>query len=455
MTPLAGPGGVRAVLVAGLLAVAVSPCRAGAADGPDSAAVVREGTVLTDDALLERVQRQTFRYFWDYAHPVSGLARERSNRAFDYGDEVVTIGGTGFGVMAIVIGAERGWVTRAAAVERLEKMTAFLQRADRFHGVFPHWLNGETGRVRPFGRDDDGGDVVETAYLFEGLLIARQYFAGTDAAETALRRRIDTMWREVDWTWHVPPGREVLMWNRSPRTGFAVGAGVTGWNEALIAYVLAASSPTHAITTNVYHHGWARSGRMVNGETYDGIRLPLGPPWGGPLFFEHYSFLGLDPRGLRDRYADYGEQAVNHARIQVEYCTRNPKGFRGYGPDCWGLTSCDIPTGYSGHSPTRDTGVIAPTAALSSMPFTPVESMRALRHFHDDLGEKLWTEYGFVDAFDPHTGWVAKSHLAIDQGPIVGMIENHRTGLLWKLFMSCPEVRDGLRRLGFRSPHLR
>lgn len=441
-----------ASLAMALLVLLAAPALAQARVAPDS--TTREAPTLTDDELLEHVQRRTFRYFWDFAHPVSGLVRERSNRAFDYGDEVVTTGGTGFGVMAIVVAAERGWITRAQALDRLLHMTEFLQRADRFHGVFPHWLDGASGRVIPFSEFDDGGDVVETAYLVQGLLIARQYFARPDSAEQALRERINALWREVQWTAHVPPGRQVLMWNRSPRHGFAVGAGVSGWNEALITYVLAASSPTHAITTNVYHLGWARNGDMRNGREYLGIRLPLGPAFGGPMFFEHYSFLGLDPRGLRDRYADYWEQAVNHARIQREYAVRNPKGFRGYGPGAWGLTSCDIPGGYSGHSPTRDTGILAPTAALSSFPFTPEFSMQALRHFHDDRGEQLFGEYGFRDAFDVTTGWVAESYLAIDQGPIIGMIENHRTGLLWKLFMSCPEVRAGLVRLGFRSPHL-
>lgn len=420
-------------------------------NGSDARGVARP--LLTDDALLEKVQRETFRYFWDFAAPGSGLARERSNRT-DYGPEVATIGGTGFGVITIVIASARGWITRAEAIGRLDTLTAFLARADRFHGVYPHWMDGATGRVIPFGEDDDGGDIVETAYLFEGLLTARQYFDRDDPAERALRARIDSLWRDVDWTAHVPPNGRALMWNRSPRTGFSVGAEVAGWNEALITYVLAASSPTHPIDPAIYHQGWARDGKMRNGRSYEGIVLPLGPKYGGPLFFEHFSFVALDPRGLKDRYADYGEQCVNHTRIQRQYCVRNPHRWRGYGPGAWGLTSCDVPGGYDGHSPTEDTGVIAPTAALSSFPYTPEWSMQALRHYHDDLGATLFGDYGFADAFEPATGWVAPSRLAIDQGPIVIMIENHRTGLPWKLFMSCPEVQAGLRRLGFTSPHL-
>lgn len=410
---------------------------------------------LTDEQLLDETQHRTFRYFWDFADPVSGLARERSNGGAEYGEAVVTIGGTGFGVMAIVVATERGWVTRPRAVQRLLRMTSFLARADRFHGVYPHWMNGSTGKVRPFSDLDDGGDVVETAYLFEGLLTARQYFARPDPDEARLRGRIDSLWRAVEWTWHDHGGRRSLWWNWSPKHGFAIDATVAGWNEALITYVLAASSPTHPIDRATYEHGWARDGAMVNGRSYEGIPLPLGPGGGGPLFFEHYSFLGLDPHGLRDRYADYWTQCVNHTRIQEAYARRNPRHFKGYGADCWGMTSSDEPGGYGHHSPTADNGVISPTAALSSFPYTPEASMRALRHFHDDLGAKLWGEFGFRDAFDETRGWVAPSYLAIDQGPIVVMIENHRTGLPWKLFMSCPEVRQGLRRLGFSSPYLK
>ena len=414
------------------------------------------GPRLTDAQLLDDVQRRTFRYFWDFAHPGSGMARDRSNVTRRHGAEVVATGGTGFGVMAILVAAERGFITRAEALERLQRITTFLAGAERHHGVFPHWMDGSTGRTIPFGEGDDGGDVVETAYLFEGLLAARQYFDRSDRGEEALRTRIDSLWRDVDWTWHVRPGTPGLMWNWSPTRGFLVDLPVRGWNEALITYVLAASSPTHPIDPAHYHRGWAREGALRNGHEYYGIRLPLGPPYGGPLFFEHYSFLGLDPRGLVDRYADYWEQVVNHTLVNREHCVRNPNAFKGYGADSWGLTASDVRGGYVGNaSPTVDRGTIAPTAALSSFPYTPEHSMRALRHFHDDMGGALLGEWGFRDAFNETEGWVTASALAIDQGPIIVMIENHRTGLLWRLFMSSPEVRDGLRRLGFASPHLR
>ena len=409
---------------------------------------------LDDDALLDLVQRQTLRYFWDFAHPVSGLARERSNITPRYGHEAVTTGGSGFGVMAIITGVSRGWIDRAEAAERLWTMTKFLEKADAYHGIWPHFLHGETGRTIPFSRKDDGGDLVETSFLLMGLLCARQFFDGTDATETRLRALIDWLWREAEWSWHTQGGRNVLYWHWSPNNGWSMNHEIRGWSECLITYVLAASAPRYAVSPEIYHRGWADGRHFTNGRSYLGTTLPLGPDWGGPLFLSQYSFLGIDPRGLSDRYADYWEQNVAHAEVNRAYCVENPLGFKGYGADCWGLTSCDGPLHYDGHSPTNDRGVIAPTAALGAFPYTPEASMRALQHFYHDLGDRLWSDYGFIDSFSETADWYAPSHLAIDQGPIVVMIENARTGLLWKLFMSCPEVRAGLGRLGFASPHL-
>jgi hypothetical protein len=410
---------------------------------------------LSDSALLDLVQKQTFRYFWDFAHPVSGMARERSNKSFDYGDEVVTTGGTGFGVMAIVVATERGWITREAAVDRLLKMINFLRKADHYHGIFPHWLNGATGKTIPFSRKDDGGDIVETSFLFEGLLTARQYFNRDTPKEEELRNKINWTWREAEWNWYTQDGRNVLYWHWSPNNGWSMNHEIRGYNECLITYVLSASSPTYAIPASVYHHGWANNYYFRNDRTYFGIKLPLGMDYGGPLFFTHYSFLGLDPHGLKDRYADYWEQNRNHTLINREYCVQNPKGFKGYGANAWGLTASDTYNGYDAHSPQNDHGTITPTAALSAFPYTPEYSMQALKHFYYQLGNKIWSEYGFTDAYNETQQWYAASHLAIDQGPVICMIENYRSGLLWKLFMSCPEVQAGLKKLDFTSPHLK
>lgn len=407
---------------------------------------------LSDSALLDLVQKQTFRYFWDFAHPVSNMARERSN-IDDYGHETIAVGGTGFGIMSVIVAVERKWITRDTAAKFLLKMVNFLLKSPTYHGAFPHWLNGETGRTIPFSRKDDGADLVETAYLFEGLLCARQYFNAENNTERDLRNRINWMWNDIEWNWFTK-GEEVLYWHWSPNNGWAMNFPVRGFNECLIMYVLAASCPNerYEIKTSVYHRGWAISDFFKNGKEFYGIKLPLGFDYGGPLFFSHYSFLGLDPRGLKDRYADYWEQNRNHTLINREHCVRNPGKFKGYGESCWGLTASDTYDGYDAHSPTNDKGTITPTAALSAFPYTPEYSMKALRHFYNDLGDKIWSEYGFVDAFNETQNWYAKSHLAIDQGPIVAMIENYRTGLIWRLFMSCPEIKTGLKKLDFQSP---
>jgi len=410
---------------------------------------------LSDTALLELVEKQTFRYFWEFGHPVSGMARERSNEAYEYGNEVVTTGGTGFGVMAMIVAAERKWQPRDSVAGRLLKMVKFLAKADHYHGVFPHWLNGATGKTIPFSRKDDGGDLVETSFLFQGLLCVRQYFNGDNEIERQLRNRITWLWNDVEWDWHTRDGRNVLYWHWSPNNGWSMDFELRGYNEALITYVLAASSPRYSISPEPYHKGWAMSNFFKNGKEFYNLKLPLGFDYGGPLFFTHYSFVGLNPKGLQDRYANYWEQNVNHSLINYRYCVDNPKKFKGYGEDCWGLTASDTYNGYNAHSPTNDFGTITPTAALSSFPYTPEQSMKAVRHFYDDLGDKIWSEYGFVDAFNESQNWYAQSHLAIDQGPIIVMIENYRTGLLWNLFMSVPEVQAGLKKLDFKSPAMK
>ena len=403
---------------------------------------------LSDTALLDLVQKQTFRYFWDFAHPVSGMARERSNVSYGYGDEVVTTGGTGFGIMSIIVATEHQWIKRDTAARHLLKLVLFLEKANAYHGAFPHWMNGATGKTIPFGRKDDGADLVETSYLFEGLLCARQYFNADNAVENELRNRIEWMWNDIEWNWFTN-GQDVLYWHWSPNNGWAMNFPVHGFNECLIMYVLAASAERYPVTAAVYDKGWAQGSFFKNGKTFYGYTLPLGFDYGGPLFFSHYSFLGLNPKGLKDKYADYWLQNKNHTLINHDYCVANPGKFKGYGENCWGLTASDTYNGYDAHSPTNDHGTITPTAALSAFPYTPEYSMKALRHFYDDLGDKIWGKYGFVDAFNETKGWYAKSYLAIDEGPIVVMIENYRSGLLWKLFMSAPEIQKGLNKLGF------
>lgn len=409
-------------------------------------------TRISDSLLLDLVQKQTFKYFWDFGHPVSGMARERNSSG-----DVVTSGGTGFGIMAVLVAANRNFITRQDGLTRLTKITSFLtNNAKRYHGAFPHWLNGATGATIPFSAKDDGADLVETSYLMQGLLTARQYFnSPTNADEIALRKSINDLWNGVEWNWFTKSGAETnLYWHWSPNYNWDMNLPIRGWNEALITYVLAASSNTSAIPKTVYDNSWAQNGKMANGNSYYGIKLPLGPAYGGPLFFSQYSFLGINPHNLTDAYADYWQQNTAHSLINYTYCKTNPKQFVGYSVDSWGLTASDEQNGYSAHEPNNDNGTISPTAALSSMPYTPTESMQALRFFYYKLGDKLWKDQGFVDAFNLTNVWFADSYLAIDQGPIIVMIENQRSQLLWKLFMSCPEVKKGMTNLGFQSPNL-
>ena len=410
---------------------------------------------ISDSQLLDLVQKQTIKYFWDFGHPVSGMARERSNVAYDYGNEVVTTGGTGFGIMALIAGVERKWLPRDTVAKRILKLINFLSKADSYHGVFPHWMNGATGKTIPFSRKDDGADLVETSFLFEGLLCAKQYFNADNKVEKEIRNRIGWLWNDIEWNWFTRDGREVLYWHWSPNNGWAMNFPLRGFNECLITYVLAASGTRYPVGADVYHRGWAQSDFFKNGKTFYGYTLPLGFDYGGPLFFSQYSFLGLDPHGLKDEYADYWQQDYDHTMINHAYCVANPGKFKGYGQDCWGLSACDTYNGYNAYSPTNDSGTIAPTASLSAFPYTPDFSMRSLRHFYEDLGGKIWGEYGFTDAFNQTKSWYAKSYLAIDEGPIVVMIENYRSGLFWKLFMSIPDIQNGLKKLGFKSPYLK
>lgn len=437
---------------------------------------------LTDDQLLDSVQLRTFQYFWEGAEPNSGLARERYHvdNFYPQNDKhVVTTGGSGFGMMAILAGIERGFVTRQEAFQRFKKMVHFLDKADRFHGVWPHWLNGETGKVQPFSKYDNGGDLVETAFLIQGLLTVKQYFLNGNEQERELAENIDRLWKEVEWNWYTRGGENVLYWHWSPNYEWQMNHKITGYNECLITYILAASSPTYPIRPEVYHQGWALNGEIYNQYTTYGHTLKLkhhvDAHKGGPLFWAHYSYLGLDPRGLMANNVDYWQLNVAHTMINRQHCIENPFKYKGYGENCWGLTSSySTPgagdyfagrasqkpdkgnsenTSYAGHSPSEDLGVIAPTAALSSLPYAPDEVMLVIRHLYENMGEKIWGKYGFYDAFSDEYEWYPKRYLAIDQGPIVVMIENHRSGLLWNLFMKNCDVRNGLIKLGFTSPH--
>ncbi len=422
---------------------------------------------LSDDELLTMLQEACFRYYWDGAHPVAGATLENIP-----GDErIVATGASGFGIMALIVGVDRGFVTREQGIQRVTQILDFLEKAPRYHGAWSHFLNGYTAQnMLVFGMFDNGGDLVETSFLMEGLLAARQYFKGSSDAEQSIDKRITTLWETVEWDWYRHSSQDnALLWHWSPQWSWYIDHRLTGFNETMITYLLAIASPKHAVPADLYYSGWAgqspaaiayRSGwsgssegdRYLNGHSYYGIKLDVGEGTGGPLFFTQYSFMGFDPRGIRDRYTDYFENNRNLALIDLAYCEANPGHFRGYGPDDWGLTASDDQLGYSAHAPdlTSDNGTITPTGALSSFPYTPEASMAALKFFYRDLGDRLWGVYGPHDAFNLTHNWFSPVYMGLDQAPIVVMVENYRTGLVWKLFMSNPEIQPMLDKIGFQ-----
>lgn len=421
-----------------------------------------EITVLTDDSLLTLVQKQTFQYFWEGAEPISGLARERIHIDGDYpqnDEDVVTLGGSGFGLMAILVGIERGFITRQEGLERFNRVIGYLEKADRFHGAWPHWLHGPTGKAKPFSKDDNGGDLVETAFMAQALICVREYFQQGDNTEQQLSARADALWKAIEWDHYRQGGQNTLYWHWSPTSGWAANHPIRGYDECLITYILAASSPTHGVPVEVYHEGWARGGTLKSAAERYGhpILIKHNVPDSngvGPLFWAHYSYLGLDPRGLEDQYANYWNVNKNQALIHRDHAVENPNGYKGYGKRAWGFTASYSVKGYSAHNPDNDLGVISPTAALASFPYTPEYSMDVIRYLYEELGEKVWGKYGFYDAYSETENWFPQRYLAIDQGPIVVMIENHRSGLLWNLFMGAPEIKKGLEKLGFESPRI-
>ena len=400
--------------------------------------------LLGDEALLDTVERCTIKYFTDFADPATGLARERDK---DMNGKIVTIGGSGFGMMAVIAGAERGYYPEAEGVERIGRMVGSLERLERFHGAWAHWYDADSGNPFSFSEFDDGGDLVETAFMVQGLLTARQWLEGKDSL---LAGRCDKLWKDVEWDWYTR-GTDSLYWHWSKNWGWKMNHRIKGFDETLITYVLAASSPTHPIDAKVYEACYKKSDYYYNGKEYYGIKLPLGMELGGPLFFCHYSFLGLDPRGLKDGYTDYFERNTAHTLIHYEYAKDNPKGHKGLGENLWGFTSSDDPdVGYCSHHPGTpdENGTVSPTAAISSIVYTPNESLKLMGYLFYET--PMFGPYGFYDAYNPgRENPVVDHYLAIDQGPEAVMIENYRSALLWKLFMSSPEILPGLKKLGF------
>jgi len=420
---------------------------------------------FSDDELLTMLQEACFHYYWEGADPHSGMARED----IPGDDRIVATGASGMGIAALIVGVDRGFITRAQGIERVTRIVTFLEHAQRYHGAWSHFMDGRTGKTMPvFGMFDNGGDLVETSFLMEGLLAARQYFRGPSEAEKNLYDRISRLWESVEWDWYRgPEPGDFLYWHWSSEWGWQIQHALIGFNEVMITYLLAMSSPTHGVPATLYYSGWASQSERAqhyragwsgsvngdhysNGHTYYGVKLDVGVGSGGPLFFTDYSYFGFDPHDLHDRYtSSYFDNNHNIALINLAYCIANPKHFPGYGPNAWGLTASDGPNGYVPHAPddNDDTGTLTLTGALSSFPYTPEASMRALKHYYRDLGNELWDIYGPRDAFNPAEDWVSQIYMGLNQAPIVVMVENYRTGLVWKQFMANPEIGEMRRKL--------
>lgn len=405
--------------------------------------------MMSDDELLTMLQEECFRYYWEGAHPNAGTTLENIPGA----DRIVATGASGFGIMALIVGVDRGFITREQGLERLTKIVSFLEKAPRYHGVWSHFMDGATGQTLPvFDMFDDGGDLVETAFLMEGLLSARQYFNGSSEPERNLFARISHLWETVEWDWYRRSmDSRALYWHWSSDWSWYINHQITGFNECMMVYFLAIASPTHPVPAELYYSGWAGD-HYTNGHSYYGIKLDVGVGSGGPLFFTHYSYMGFDPRGIHDRFTDYFENNRKMARINLAYSLQNPGHYKGYGADLWGLTASDGPDGYMPHEPTRhmDDGTMTFTGALSSFPYTPEASMRMLKHIYRDFGDRVWGVYGPRDAINLTQDWVSPIYMGLNQAPITVMIENYRTGLIWKLFMSNPEIQPMLQKTGFK-----
>lgn len=405
-----------------------------------------------DREIFEETHKASFMYFWELGHPVSGLTPRKSlaNKRYDIG-----VGASGFGIQAVIVGVHRGWVSREEVLDRLLKITKFLENtAVRFHGVFPHLLHGETGEIIVFG-GQDGADIQETSNLMMGLLMARTYFDRDTPKEVQLRNEINKLWEAVDYRVH--EYQDALWWNHSDSQEENNGLKLLmkGYTESMTSYVLALGHPTHGIQTSSYK-GYVEGKNFVNGKEYYGYTLDVGKPTGGPLYLAQTPFLALDPRDMQDQYTYYWSRSIAHSLINYAYCVDYAPAEYKYSEGDWGLTASQVPSEDGGYNnmagPKKDTGTIAPSAALGVFPYVPYQSMMALRNFYENHKEGLWAEYGFKDSYSMYRDWYSDRYLGLDQGRTVIMMENYRSGLFWELSKKVPELQVAKEKMGIHYP---
>jgi len=405
--------------------------------------------VLNDSLFLDLLQRTAFDFFWNEANPNNGLIKDR-----DTPNAACSIASVGFGLTAIGVAIDRAWITREAGRDRvLTTLNTFWQQPQGremsgtigYKGLFYHFLDMNTG-LRAWNSELSS---IDTALLLAGIIYAKQYF--TERHEDALRIRqlADSIYYRIDWDWmrNYQPNI-TLGW--FPDKGF-INAWWRGYNEAMIMCILALGSPTHPVPATTWT-AWNSGYSWQTHYNYDYVNFP-------PLFGHQFSHCWIDFRQIQDAYMrqrgiDYFENSRRATLAQRAYCIANPGNFKGYGENVWGLTACDGHNGYKarGAPPAQnDDGTIAPTAATSSMPFTPEVSLAAAKHLYETYRQSIWTQYGFCDAFNLTVNWWAPGVIGIDEGPIVLMLENFRSQKIWQLFMQNPDIQRGLQRAGFET----
>jgi len=420
--------------------------------GDWSATVTATSTAFERDGFITEVQEAGFRYFYDYAYPSSHLPREGIKAKNSWDPEAMSAVSTGMYFFNIAVGIERGFITREQGAEHVRVLLDFLNGpTDRFYGAFPHWIDGNTGKVRPFSPQDNGADMVESGIIAEGLIFAREYFDQETDTERSIREVSDSLWKAIEWDKFIQDPdtpEQVMIWHWSPDHGFS-NLPIVGFNEAEICYILGVASPTFPIKPELYWDGWvAKNADYYNPRTVEGvdgpIELLLNHDYGIPLFVMHYSYMGLDPRKVPLKEGNLFDEFTQLTKANRDYAKLNADKFQGY-DKYWGLTASLDPDGYRAHHPVHDdNGTISPTGALSSIAYLPEDVIDLMCELYLNEGETLWGPFGFYDAFNPTRDWYAEGYIGIDVGPIAPMIENYRSGKLWDTFMKAPEINAAI-----------